>query len=243
MSKKWFFIITIPFIISCLAMNQVWKALDLGAFKISIPNEWNYKQVQGDDSFIGEINGPNVAIQFDFSNAGYANSLISTEQEYLDKKEWEPSGYFYKVGVTYTADFDVKKVKAMKMKELGTTDSTLVHVEADPSYKTKTSVHRPTQVQKIKFPKADYIADLIFEDSTIHVPIEIPKKIKYHNILIDTTEKYIIKTIWPKESGKGVTGIYFKGRSSHLTFNMLGVNLSKQDEDLALRAFKTIFIK
>jgi hypothetical protein len=242
MSKKWFFIIAIPFVVTCLSISDGWKELDLGSFKISIPNEWNYNKVQGEDSFIGEINGPNVSIHFDFSNSGYANSLIPTEQEYLKKEEWN-KGYFYKPGVTYTADFNVKDEKAAQMKKLGTTDSTLVHVDADPSYQTKINTHLPTSMEKIRFPKADYIADLTFKDSTIYVPIEIPAAIKNHNIQIDSSEKYIIKTIWPKIPSQGVTAIYFKGRSSHLTFNMVGVNLSKQDQDLALKAFKTIVIK
>ncbi len=223
-------------------MSDGWKELDLGPFKMSIPKNWHYKKVQGVDSFIGEINGPNVLIHFDFSNSGYANSLIPTEQEYLKKEEWN-KGYFYKPGVTYTADFNVKNEKAAQMKKLATTDSTLVHVEADPSYQTKINTHLPTPTEKIKFPKADYIADLTFKDSTIQVPIEIPPGIKYHNIQIDTTDKYIIKTIWPKMPSKGITGIYFESRPRHLTFNMLGTNLSKQDQDLALKAFKTIVIK
>jgi hypothetical protein len=240
--KRWFFIIIIPLIFGCLSMADGWAELDLSSFKISVPKEWHYKKVQGEDSFVGEINGSNVSIHFDFSNSGYANSLIPTEQEYIKKGEWN-KGYFYKDGVTYTADFNVKNERGAQMKKLGTTDSTLVHVEADPRYQTKINTHVPTPIQKIKFPKADYIADLTFKDSTISVPIEIPIAIKYHNIQIDTTDKYIIKTIWPKVPAKGMTGIYFKGRFSHLTFNMLGSNLSKQDQGLALKAFKSIIIK
>jgi hypothetical protein len=243
MDKRRLFILTIPIIFSCLSSTDAWKSLDLGNFKISIPRAWEYKKLQGEDSFIGEIIGPKVLIKFDFSNNGYANSLISTEQEYLNKKEWQNIGYFYKPGVTYTADFDVKKVKAAQMKKLGTTDSTLVRVEADPSYQTKTIVHPPTPAQKIKFPAADYIADITFKDSTIYVPIAIPDQIKSHNIKVDTTDSFIIKTIWPKEPSKGITGIYIKGKSSGLTFNMVGINLSKKDQDLALRAFKSISIK
>jgi hypothetical protein len=75
------------------------------------------------------------------------------------------------------------------------------------------------------------------------VPIEIPTTIKMHNIKIDSTDNYVIKTIWPKVPGTGMTGIYFQGRASHLTFNLVGYNLSKQNQTLALQAFKTIVIK
>jgi hypothetical protein len=243
MNKRWFLIITFLLLVARTSATDGWKTLDLNSFKISIPKEWNYKSLQGEDSFIGQIIGPKVEFSFDFSNYGYANSLISTEQEYLKKEEWKNTCYFCKVGVTYTADFNVKNEKAAQMKKLGTSDSSLIHVEAFPDYKTKTEIHVPTSVQKIKFPKADYVADLTFRDSTINIPITIPTEIKAHNINVDTTEKYIIKTIWPKEGVKGITGIYFKGRHSHLTFNLVGFNLSPKDQYLALKAFKTIIIK
>jgi hypothetical protein len=243
--KKLNLILLLPLLIGCVSMIDDLKMLDLNAFKITIPGSWKYIKEQGDDSFIGKISVPasKSSLEFDFSGNGYANSLIPTEQEYLKKEKWKKIGYFYKVGVTYTADFNVKTERAAEMKKLSTTDSTKVHVEADPSYETKTNVHLPTQAQKIKYPNADYVADLTFRDSTIHVPIEIPLAIKGHNIKVDSTDKYIVRTIWPKIPGTGITGIYFKGRSSRLTFNMVGINLSKKDQELALQAFKTIVIK
>jgi len=243
--KKLYFLLVPPLIVGCMSMKDGFKQLDLNAFKITIPDSWKYVKQQGEDSFIGKITIPSskTYLHFDFSGNGYANSLIPTEQDYLEKKKWKKNGYFYKVGVTYTADFNVKNEKVAQMKELGTTDSTKVHVEADPSYETKTNVHLPTASQKIKYPKADYVADLTFRDSAINVPIEIPPEIKGHNFQVDSTDKYIVKTIWPKIPGKGMTGIYFKGHSSRLTFNMVGINLSKKDQDLALQAFKTIVIK
>jgi hypothetical protein len=129
------------------------------------------------------------------------------------------------------------------MKRLGTTDSTLVKVEADPSYETKKNILLATPAEKIKFPKADYIAHLSYRDEKLDVPIEIPAAIKAHEIKIDSTGQYLIKTVWPKTPGKGLTAIYFKSKQSRLAFNMGGVNLSKTNQQLALDAFKTIKIK
>jgi hypothetical protein len=243
--KKLYLILILPLSLGCVSMMDGVKLLDLNTFKITIPNNWKYIKQRGEDSFVGQISirSSKTYLQFDFSNQGYANSLIPTAQEYLKKEEWKRGGYFYRDGITYTANFNVKNEKAAQMKKLGTTDSTKVHVEADPSYETKTNVHLLTQSQRIKYPKADYVADLTFRDSTIYVPIEIPPAIKEHNIRVDSTGKYIVKTIWPKTSDKGMTGIYFKSRSSGLTFNLVGFNLSKKDQDLALQAFKTIIIK
>jgi len=244
MTKKWLLTIIIPLFIGCVFMADEWKELDLGAFKISVPQNWKYEDPgEQEDSFIGQITGSHVVLSFDCSNMGYANHLIPTEQEYLKKNEWDRGGAFYKVGVTYTADFNVKNERAAQMKKLGTTDSTLVHVEADPSYQTKTNIHLPSTSQKSKYPKADYIADMTYKDSTIYISIEIPVGIKMHHIQVDTTENYIIKTVWPKVPGKGMTGIYIKSRSSSSNFQMNGSNLSAENQKLALIAFKTIKLK
>lgn len=64
-----------------------------------------------------------------------------------------------------------------------------------------------------------------------------------HHIQIDSTNKYIIKTIYPKKAGKGMTGIYLKSRSSSFDFQMNGVDLSVENEQRALKAFKTITFK
>jgi len=245
MSKKQFFILIVPFLLSCVNIQDGTKVLDLNSFKITIPQKWRYVKERYEDSFTGTIitSPPKESLRFDCSSQGYANSLISDEQEYLKKEEWKQGSYFYKTGVTYTTDFNVKKERDAQMKKMGVTDSTLVHVEADPSYETKTKVHLPTIAQKIKFPKADYIADMTYRDSTIYIPIVIPIAIQNHYIKIDTTEKYVIKTIWPKEVTKGLTGIYIYSRSSSFNFQMSGINLSAKDQQLALKAFKTITFK
>lgn len=60
---------------------------------------------------------------------------------------------------------------------------------------------------------------------------------------MDTTATYITKTVWPKQIGKGTTGIFIKARQTRLTFNLVGQNLNKFDQEEALKAFKTIKIR
>lgn len=62
-------------------------------------------------------------------------------------------------------------------------------------------------------------------------------------IKIDSSGEYIIKTIWPKMAGKGMTGIYMQSRKSSLNFQINGRNLSNKQQEQALTAFKTIKIK
>lgn len=230
----------IPLIFFSIAFTQEWKELDRGAFKISIPKEWNYKKVQGEDSFVGYIGGQKVFLNFDYSNMGYANHLLPTEDEYIKKEEWLMDCPLYKPGVTYTANFNVKSEKVRQMKEKGITDSSLVKVEGDPCFNAKKLIHTPTSKELIKYPNADYIARLIYKGDTAMMPILIPAQIKKHHIMVDSTDKYIIKTIWPKVAGKGLTGIYIQGRKSSFNFQMSGKNLSASDQELALKSFKTI---
>jgi hypothetical protein len=174
---------------------------------------------------------------------GYANHLTPTTDEYIKTEQWLMDCPLYKVGVTYTAAFNVKNEKARQMKEKGITDSSLVKVEADPCFMAKKNIHLPTPAQNKKYPKADYIAELTYKGETAYVPIELPKEIKSENIKVDSTDKYIIKTIWPKITGKGETGVYIQSRSSNFNFNLVGLNLSKQEQEQTLQVFKTIEFK
>ncbi len=229
--------------LSSQTLETGWKLLDLNVFKISVPKNWNYIKEQGDDSFIGLIKTNSATFSFNYSSHGYANSLLPTAQQYINSEEWmyEAGCVFCKVGVTYTAKWDVQKVKAQQMKEKGITDSTLVKVEAiiEPSKK----VYKPTQSQHTKYPAADYIAELTYKDSTIILPIKLPKEIAVHNIVIDTSGNYIVKTIWPKTVGKGMTGVYISQPKTHFTFQLSANNLSEKDQTDALKAFKTIKFK
>ncbi|GAA4341083.1 hypothetical protein GCM10023149_53060 [Mucilaginibacter gynuensis] len=66
---------------------------------------------------------------------------------------------------------------------------------------------------------------------------------KAYNIRIDSTDRYVVRTVWPKVAGKGTTGIHYKGSTSRFAFSVAGYNLIKKDQELALAAFKTIVIK
>jgi len=222
--KKLFIIIALPLLTQCKpklndSQNLIgWQKLDLNNYQISIPPNWKYIQEQGEDSFVGLFKGPNVSLSFDFSEHGFANHLLQTEQEYIDSEDWLQGCIFCKSGVTY------------------------VNSQIPDRYANK-HIHIPTAKQKAKYPKADYIVDLTYKGDTAYVPIEVPQNIKNANIEVDTNKKYVVKTISSKISGKGLTGVYYQSRSSNLNFQLSGYNLSKQNQEMALQAFKTIVIK
>jgi len=199
--------------------------------------------MRGVDSFVGEIGDGDFNLAFDYSDFGYASNLIESEEEYLRSDKWIRDCPLMEPGVTYTARFNVHKEKLRQMKEKGITDSTLVKVEEDPCFVAKKNVRKPSSSEKARYPQADYLGILIYKGKSIVIPIQVPTEIRRHFIKIDTTPRFIVKTIWPKKTGQGMTGIYFKSRNSDLGFQLSGGNLSKEEEEQVLTAFKTIQIK
>jgi len=219
------------------------KKLNVSYFDMTIPHGWNYEPGNGTDSFTGTITTESGSIAFDYSTKGYASSLLLTEQQYLnDQTNWAlTTCYFCKPGVTYVgkANFEVEKQRLLAQHKIEGAPPLVI----DTSIEYTKSISVPEDKWKRYYPGADYVAQLKYKDSIIFVPIRIPQSIKKHNIQIDTTASYIIKTIWPQTPGNGTTGIYMKSRNSSLNFNMQGTDLSADEQAKALKAFKTIKLK
>jgi hypothetical protein len=84
--------------------------------------------------------------------------------------------------------------------------------------------------------------DLTHKDSTITVAVTLPDEIKKHNIQIDTVGKFLVKTVWPKKTGNGWTGVYFKELNSRFNLQISGQDLGEKQQADALKAFKTVKI-
>jgi hypothetical protein len=234
MKTRFFSFIAIAFILSGCT-----NKLNLPYFSMEMPSGWIYEPGNGTDSFVGTITTSSGTINFEYSNKGYASSLIQSEQQYLaDQKNWAISTcYFCKPNVNYVAAQDVENEK----KRLALKDTTIVKVEPNIEYSKK--IYRPEGKWRRYYPGADYLAELQYKDSIIFVPIRIPQSIKNHNLHVDTTTQYVVKTVWPKVGEIGTTGVYYKSRNSALNFNMQGTELSADEQEKALKAFKTIKLK
>ncbi len=200
MKKGFLLWMILPLLFGCSSNTH---ELDLKAFKITIPNDWKYIKLQGEDSFVGDIKTPKGKLSFDVSKMGYANHLVASESEFLASGDWVP-------------------VTALQRGER--------------------KVRVLTGAEKQKYPDADYIGELYYKDSIGIVPIVIPQAIRGYYFKVDTTDKYIIKTLWPKVPGSGITGIYFKARKGSFNFNLMGDGLPEAEQQQALAAFKTIKI-
>jgi hypothetical protein len=106
MSKAYFFGLILISLVSCAPAPQPfrppkdWRQLNVGPFKITTPPDWKFEDPgQQEDSFVGQITGPNLILSFDCSNMGYANHLddedakiqnikIDTNGNYITKTIW-----------------------------------------------------------------------------------------------------------------------------------------------------------
>jgi len=102
------------------------------------------------------------------------------------------------------------------------------------------NIHPVKDEEKLKFSKAQYIAQVKYKGDVINVPITIPNKINAVDCSIDTNANYIVKMVWPKEGNDGETGLYIKSLKSPLSFSLEGRGLPTQDQKEALKAFKTL---
>lgn len=216
--------------------------MDLIYFSIEVPANWKYIKQQGIDSFVGEIRGPKVKLSFDCSDRGYASSLIQAPEEYIERQvAISYSHLFNEPDVIYTHEKRVRNVKADEMKKLNTTDSSRVKVK--PFIRPQTKIYKPTDKDLMKFKNADYLVSLTYKDSTITVGVTLPDDIRKHNVKIDTVDKFVIKTIWPKKTGDGMTGVYYRKLDSRFDLQINGQNLKEQQQAEALKAFRTVKIK
>jgi hypothetical protein len=214
----------------------------LKVIKITVPTNWQYEPIADQGSHVGDFRFGRSGLSFSFSREGSSGTWISSENDYLKNSEWmRYKCFFCKPHVTYTDPSDVKNEKRRQMKEKHITDSTLVKVEARIHPVRK--IHSPSITERLKYPKADYIAVLTYRDSSIIFPIEIPQIIKLENIQVDSSGKYYIKTLWPKTPGKGLTGISLKERKTGMSVSLVGYGLSSIEQAQALTAFKTIKIR
>jgi hypothetical protein len=137
MIRSWILILVMPIIFCCLSMTGGWKTLDLGNFKINIPESWKYVKEQGEDSFVGQIVGPKFSLSFDYSSQGFANHLIDADQDYLKSEYWMDRCYFCKKGIIYADKSNEKYVRETEMKKRGITDSSLIKIETEPDDSAK----------------------------------------------------------------------------------------------------------
>ena len=64
---------------SALTSPACWHKLDTGPFSILAPPEWEFRQLTGVDSYVGEFVGDGVTLTFDFGR--YSNGYIKKDRK------------------------------------------------------------------------------------------------------------------------------------------------------------------
>ena len=136
-----------------------WKTIDTDAFAINVPNNWEYKEEKGIDSFVGIFIVSNEerkdTLSFDFSEMGYANPLVPSETEYIEDYEWEwkPSHLFIEPGIYYTTG-DIESQRKKLMKEQGITDPSQIIVKPHPKVDIRVAKE---QIDSISYTYSAYL--------------------------------------------------------------------------------------
>lgn len=211
------------------------KVLDTGLFEIQTPSNWKYKENRGIDSQIGIIKGASIKLDFDWSEMGYANNLIHTKNEFLlsKKNSWMPGPIPYgEEGVTYVFKESIENTRNELIKKYGTNDSMKIRVE-----------ELQIPINEILLEKDGYYLVSKYQDTTTRIKFEIPEEILNHEIAYDTIDHYARKTVKSININSGTTGIYIEDLESGFNFNLVGYDLSQENQNSALEAFKTIKLK
>jgi hypothetical protein len=82
-SALWIAALLCCFVLAVSAHQQAsanWHKLDAGPFSIFAPSGWEFHQLQGIDTYVGEFTGSGVALTFDLGQAASCYLLKETKQ-------------------------------------------------------------------------------------------------------------------------------------------------------------------
>src|SRR5690625_4740972 len=203
------------------------RILAFDEFEISIPDDWNYNSKNGTDSFYGTINANGYKLFFDYSEMGFANSLINSKQEYIEyyKKDW--------------------LLIALQSIKLGKSNQNLQFIDKDDLIKDYSTISDTTSLNQadVYEDNANYYTKLYYNDVLKTIKIQFPCEIENHNIQIDTLGNFYRKIIYPKKSGEGITGLYLKDLKSNLNFQISSENLDIDTQNQFINMIKTLKLK
>lgn len=196
------------------------KTIEVGDYLFEFPPDFELVKEKGIDAYVGKIQGDSMWFSFDFGN--YSDQFVETPQEYLDKGHWRLALPYQlmKEGITYDQK-NTPKVDVISI--------------------------RPATIQdSAKGKGCDYIAKCQHEQIEFDYAVYIPNEIKQMDFMIDTVDNQFRKIVLAKDPKKGTTGIYIRhlnsfneSMNSYLALSMATSNLTRQQQEIALRIYKT----
>ena len=194
--------------------------IEVGNYVFDFPPDYELNTEQGIDSYVGKVKGDSMSFQFDFGY--YSNDFEQPEEEYLENGDWqfELSYRFMKEGIIYD-DRNTPEVDVLRIRPATAEDSAIGR-------------------------GSDYIAKCRYDSIEFDFAIYIPSKIKNLYFEIDTLDDHYRKIVWTKDPKNGRTGIYIKDLNSYnesinsfLALSMTSRNLTYEQQEAAIRIFKT----
>jgi len=197
-----------------------WETIVIGDYVFDFPPDFKLVEEQGIDSYVGEIQGDSIRFGFDFGY--YLSDFGQTTEEYLKDGFWKQHlpHRFMREGTTYDR-INTPKVEILNIRTATIQDSIIGK-------------------------GCDYVAKCKHVKTKFDFPIYIPEEIKQVYYAIDTIENQHRKMVWAKDPKKGRTGIYLKdlytynkSLNSSLALSMSTGSLTKEQQELVLKIFKT----
>lgn len=204
--------------------DDQWKTIKVGDYLFDFPGDFTLVADNGIDSYVGKIKGESMSFGFDFGY--YSNDFEQTLQEYLDNGDWRLalSYQFIKADITYDQT-NMPKVDVLNIRQATIQDSTMGK-------------------------GFDYVATCKQDTTKFDFPVYIPDEIKQLNFHVDTIDNQYRKIVWAKDPQNGTTGIYIrdlnsfdKTINSHLALSMATSKLTIEQQEIALKIFKTVRLK
>lgn len=220
-----------------------WKKADLGDFEISVPEAWQFRPIKAIDSFVGEFTARKVDLVFEYSEQGFAPNPLPTEKEYLDALWLNLWCFPEEHGQLFSVEQAEDQWKPAPVAKKAALDKYRHDSLATGKIEKSVVIFKATRPLKKGKPLPDYFAIVKYRHIVDTVTIRIPAEIKASNFRTDTNGKFVTKTFWPKKPGKGITGVFIHRSDTDLTFSMEAKDLSAANQQLALKAFKTIKFK
>lgn len=203
------------FTISCKEKSTKDKLIDIGPFSFTVPHDFEYKKLQGIDSFVGEITNGETTFSFDYGK--FSPKPPMTEQEFLAKnsetlnlgslhlllKKIDPTPYQNDDGSVSLQEID-KRIKNLELKQ--NTENIKFSMYPDKEFK--------------------YYYSLKFDDKQYNFPFfgyEVHKNnIKNFTIKTDTINNYKRTiSIYNKKDNTENDCVFFKDLKDDSLFSQL----------------------
>lgn len=153
----------------CSNSNESWEVMNLSSFEISVPKGFEYRQIQGIDSYIGEITNDSISISFDhgwYTNSG-PNTLI--DELFKSSNMWHNDVLLQKIRKISTEPLGINVMDSIHIVKIATykSDDTLryeIALKFDMTDSIRTINLNKQEIKWIDYDYEKYDIEYSYED-------------------------------------------------------------------------------